>query len=40
MDTAVHLNAGDQVWVEHYYGATVFRQGGFTTFTGFLAQAD
>ena len=40
VQAAVHLAAGEQVWVEHTSGATVFRQGVFTTFTGVLTQAD
>ena len=40
VQAAVHLKVGEQVWVEHVYGATVFRQSSFTTFTGVLVQAD
>ena len=40
VQAAVHLKAGEQVWVEHSYGASVFRQASFTTFTGVLVQVD
>lgn len=38
VSATVHLEMGQQVWVEHYYGQTVVRQNYYTTFTGLLVQ--
>nr|KAG5706009.1 hypothetical protein BaRGS_028118 [Batillaria attramentaria] len=37
---AVHLSQGEQVWVEHHYGSTSYREYWATVFTGVLVQAD
>nr|KAG5706008.1 hypothetical protein BaRGS_028117 [Batillaria attramentaria] len=37
---AVHLTAGEQVWVEHFWGNTAFEEYWATIFTGVLVQPD